>query len=279
MNWGPLKTLTTLGSQRVPAPGLSSCPQHQQVNSGFYIILLSLSALVSSFSNMYPVKPQFWINLSLGVYTSTSWLNIIRGRDEALLLRTDPGKTTAQVSIPTSQQVLGLRSSMSLDNLSKPSYFHPSSKLPTHLAFKRSPCFLPFRKNTRTSGRTASPLYKCVFIWTSVLLLPCLKEKGVPPPRLGLVQGFDPLPSSCSRTWPSQSCFSCPFSPPLPFTFTFASGSKHMNSSLIKKKQKENAPLTRISQYLLLFSISSPSKSSFLKESLCCLQFSPPVYS
>lgn len=136
MNWGPLKTLTTLGSQRVPAPGLSSCPQHQQVNSGFYIILLSLSALVSSFSNMYPEKPQFWINLSLGVYTSTSWLNIIRGRDEALLLRIDPGKTTTQVSIPTSQQVLGLRSSMSLDNLAKPSYFHPSSKLPTHLAFK-----------------------------------------------------------------------------------------------------------------------------------------------
>ena len=29
MNWGPLKTLTTPGSQTVPAPGLSSCPQHQ----------------------------------------------------------------------------------------------------------------------------------------------------------------------------------------------------------------------------------------------------------
>ena len=95
------------------------------MNSGFYIIPPSLSALVSSFSNMYPEKPQFWINLSLGVYTSTSWLNIIRGGDEALLLHTDPVKTTAQVSILTSQQVLGLRSSMSLDNLAKPSYFHP----------------------------------------------------------------------------------------------------------------------------------------------------------
>ena len=99
-----------------------------------------------------PEKPQFSINLSLGVCTSTSWLNIIRGGDEALLLSTDIGKTTAQVSIPTSPQALGLRSFMSLDNLSKPSYFHPSSKLPTHLAFKRSSCFLPFRKNTRTSG-------------------------------------------------------------------------------------------------------------------------------
>ena len=94
-------------------------------------------------------------------------------------------ENTAQVSIPTSPQALGLRSFTSLDNLSKPSYFHPSSKLPTYLAFKRSPCFLPFRKNTRTSERTASPLYKCVFIWTSVLLLPCLKEKGVPAPVRG----------------------------------------------------------------------------------------------
>ena len=169
-------------SQLLASPAVLST---NQVNSGFYIILLWLSALVSSFSNMYPEKPQFSINLSLGVCTSTSWLNIIRGGDEALLLSTDIGKTTAQVSIPTSPQALGLRSFMSLDNLSKPSYFHPSSKLPTHLAFKRSSCFLPFRKNTRTSGRTASLLYKCVFIWTSVLLLPCLKEKGVPAPVRG----------------------------------------------------------------------------------------------
>ena len=66
--------------------------------------------------------------------------------------------------------------------------------------------------------------------------------KRCPSPRPRLVQGFDPLPSSCSscsRTWPSQSCFLCPFFLLLPFAFTFASGSKHMNSSLIKKKKKK----------------------------------------
>ena len=74
--------------------------------------------------------------------------------------------------------------------------------------------------------------------------------------------------------------FLVPF-PLLPLAFIFASGRKHMNSSLIKKtKQRtQSAPLTCISQYLLLFLISSPSKSSFLKEWLCCLQFLPPVYS
>lgn len=114
---------------------LSSAPTRGtgDFTSSFYHFWPSLS----SFSNMYPEEPQFWINLSLSVCTSTSWLSIIRGGDTALLLSTDTGKTTTQVRIPTSQQVLGLRSFMSLDNLSKPSYFHPSSKFTTHLAFKK----------------------------------------------------------------------------------------------------------------------------------------------
>ena len=102
--------------------------------------------------------------------------------------------------------------------------------------------------------------------------------KRCPSPCMRLVQGFDPLPSSCSRTWPSQSCFLCPFSLLLPFTFTFASGSKHMNSSLTKKKKKTECstdPYFSVPSavFNLLF-----FKVEFLKGVARCLQFLPPIY-
>lgn len=243
MIWGPWKILTTHIENSSPWPLQSSVPTKWTVGYSTSLFFIALGHLVFSvFHNTCTERLQFWIN---PVCTSISWLNITRGKIKYscwILIR---GKAITQPSISRSQQILGLRSSMPLDNPSKPPYFHLPSKSPTPSPL--APPSTLFSKDHRacyTSARLSGrqwelpQLFVNLFPSGPLLYFSPVSRKKVALPLSKAKPGlWIEDPSSHSWHWLIQSCSLCLLSHLLPFLLLFEGIKTWISQQLGKKKK------------------------------------------
>lgn len=135
------------------------------------------------------------------------------------------GKTITQASISVSQPILGLKSSIPFDNLSKPPYFNLSSKSPVPLP----PCTsfstdhfvsYTYSENIRKSVRTALTLHVYFYLDPSFISL-LSQGRSVPSPVRGQSRALSPVAFYLLTDFADSGRLSAPFRHRFPSFFCF----------------------------------------------------------